>query len=86
MADGFILFIQVLIVGTLALLAAYVYDTVKFHRAHQSTDVGQLVPRYPTLIPFFGTIIPLMWNSPAALGRFTWVVKCILKNTQNYLT
>lgn len=54
-------------------LSLFAMNTLKFHRIHQSPDVGKVPPTYPSLVPYLGIAIPLLWNPRVALERFASV-------------
>ncbi|GAP87288.1 putative NACHT and Ankyrin domain protein [Rosellinia necatrix] len=48
---------------TLLIIFNYVVVTLQYHRGRKSRGTGLPVPLYPALVPYFGNVVPLIFNS-----------------------
>jgi hypothetical protein len=53
----------------LVVLVQYVYDILEYYRVTGRARKNELPPRIPTLIPYLGSIIPFLWDTPGYLQR-----------------
>lgn len=72
--EGLITWNSLLAGGTAVWLAVFAYQVHSFNRSHRLRNYGQIPPKYPTLIPYLGVVIPLLWDTRSALTHLTLVL------------
>lgn len=69
--DPTTLLVLVGFLGGSALLINYALDVHEYHHVQKRPKDHQLPPKYPTCIPYLGTILSLLWDFPGFLQRAT---------------
>ncbi|OTA63683.1 cytochrome P450 [Hypoxylon sp. EC38] len=53
------------------IVLSYAQDNIEYQKAREKDGKEELPPKYPTLVPYLGSILPFLWNCPDFIRRAT---------------
>jgi hypothetical protein len=70
---GILTYYNAIALGVLWLLMNYAWGVLRYHSINRSKTAGVLPPRYPSIIPYLGTTVQLLYDTRGAISRSTLV-------------